>query len=127
MAVFAAASESPKAFGTLQSLAAPAGPLVVKVSVAWPLPIVTVADPAAGVFEVMALVVPEPPAVGPRVIPVTTSPAGTVSDTVTLTPIGEKSRPVHVPTGTVRVVVPPADATVTSVKVNVPVAVRKPD
>jgi hypothetical protein len=34
---------------------------------------------------------------------------------------------VHVPTGTLSVVVPPADATVTSVNVNVPVAVRKPD
>jgi hypothetical protein len=34
---------------------------------------------------------------------------------------------VHVPTGTLRVVVPPADATVTSVNVNVPVAERTPD
>jgi hypothetical protein len=34
---------------------------------------------------------------------------------------------VHVPTGTLRVVVPPADATVTSVNVNVPVAERAPD
>jgi hypothetical protein len=43
--------------------------LVVKVSVACPLPIVTVADPVAGVFEEMTLVVPEPPGVGLRVIP----------------------------------------------------------
>src|SRR2546422_4680406 len=88
MAGFAAVRARPKTLGTLQRRAAPVGPLVVKVSVACPVPIVTVADPAAGVFDVMTLVVPEPPWVALSVIPVTASPGGTFSDTVKLTPTG---------------------------------------
>ena len=44
---------------------------MVKVSVAWPVPMVTAAEPAEGVFEVMTLVVPGPPLVALSVIPVT--------------------------------------------------------
>src|SRR5512141_222902 len=83
-AAFAAVRGRPKTFGTLQRRAAPAGPFVVKVSVACPLPTVRTADPAVGVFDVMTLVVPEPPGVGASVIPVTAKPAGTFSDTVKL-------------------------------------------
>ena len=67
---------------------APAGRALAVRDVACPLPIVTVADPAAGVFDEMTLVVPPPPAVGVSVIPVTASPLGTVSTTVTLVPDG---------------------------------------
>ena len=87
-AAFAAVKARPKRFGALQRRAAPAGPLVVKVSVACPLPTVTIADPAVGVFDVMTLVVPGPPGVALSVIPVTAKPAGTFSDTVKLTPTG---------------------------------------
>src|SRR5512133_3706924 len=85
-AAFAAVSVRPKTFGTLQTREAPAGPLVVKVSVACPLPTVRTAEPAAGVFDVMTVVVPGPPGVGLTVIPVTAYPVGTFSDTVRVTP-----------------------------------------
>src|SRR6185312_259575 len=88
MAVFAAVNERPNMLGTLQSLAAPAGPLIVNVSVACPLPIVIVADPAPGLFDVTTVEVPMPPGVGTSVIPVTASPAGTFWEMVTLTPTG---------------------------------------
>ena len=66
-AVVAAVRVRPKTFGTLQELPPPPpafpDPLVLKVSVACPVPIVTVADPAE-TFAAAVVVVPGPPAVG---------------------------------------------------------------
>ena len=93
-AAVAAVSVRPKTFGTLHVLPPPPtppalpDPLVLKVSVACPVPIVTVADPAEGVSAEMTVVVPGPPSVGVITIPVTVSPVGTVSMTVTPTPSG---------------------------------------
>ena len=69
-AFFAAVSARPNTFGTVQGIA-PVVELVVNVSVAWPDPTVTVAEPADGVFAVMTLSVPGPPEVGAIAIAVT--------------------------------------------------------
>jgi hypothetical protein len=105
-AAFAAVRLRPRTFGTLHGrggIGVPGGPCVVKVTTDCPQPTRTVAVPAARFVDVIAEAPPE------TVIPVTESPAGTFSVTVSVTPWFQKTRPVQEPTAIANVCVPPCE------------------